>query len=159
LNVQNADQDKGMSKAGSPGPRGRARELLVQALYQMQLASHDKRELLAQFRERPEYERVDKTFFDEALGAILDERASLEEQALQYIDRPLSQLDPVERGILLLGFYELQRRVEIPYRVVINEAVNLTKRFGAVDGHKYVNAVLDRAAEQIRQGEAGGRSR
>jgi N utilization substance protein B len=147
-------------KNGKPGTqRGRARELLVQALYQMQLASHDKRELLAQFRERPEYERVDKAFFDEALGAILDERPSLEEQALQYIDRPLSQLDPVERGILLLGFYELQRRVEIPYRVVINEAVNLTKRFGAVDGHKYVNAVLDRAAERIRQGEAGASSR
>jgi len=147
-------------KNGKPGTqRGRARELLVQALYQMQIASHDKRELLSQFRERPEYERVDKEFFDETLAAIVDERPSLEEQALQYVDRPLSQLDPVERGILLLGFYELQSRVEIPYRVVINEAVNLTKRFGAVDGHKYVNAVLDRAAEQIRQGEARGRSR
>jgi N utilization substance protein B len=149
----------GTSKASSPGPRGRARELLVQALYQMQLASHDKRELLAQFRERPEYERVDKEFFDEAVAAILDERTSLEEQLAQYVDRPLPQLDPVERGILLLGFYELQARVEIPYRVVINEAVNLTKRFGAVDGHKYVNAVLDRAAEQIRQDEPRGRSR
>jgi N utilization substance protein B len=147
-------------KNGKPGTqRGRARELLVQALYQMQIASHDKRELLSQFHERPEYERVDQAFFDEALAAIVDERASLEEQALQYVDRPLSQLDPVERGILLLGFYELQSRVEIPYRVVINEAVNLTKRFGSVDGHKYVNAVLDRAAGQIRQGEARGGSR
>jgi len=157
--MNNADEDKRTSKASSPGPRGRARELLVQALYQMQIASHDKRELLSQFRERPEYERVDQAFFDEALAAILDERASLEEQALQYVDRPLSQLDPVERGILLLGFYELQSRVEIPYRVVINEAVNLTRKFGAVDGHKYVNAVLDRAAGQIRQGEASGGSR
>jgi N utilization substance protein B len=125
----------------------------------MQIASHDRRELLAQFRERPEYERVDKRFFDEALAAIVDERAILEDRALQYLDRPLSQLDPVERGILLLGFYELTSRIEIPYRVVINEAVNLTRRFGAVDGHKYVNAVLDRAAEEIRQGEARGRSR
>jgi N utilization substance protein B len=141
------------------GPRGRARELIVQALYQMQIASHDKRELLAQFRERPEYERVDQPFFDEALTAILDSRTSLEEQAAQYLDRPLSQLDPVERGILLLGFYELQSRVEIPYRVVINEAVNLTKTFGAVDGHKYVNAVLDRAAGQLRHDESGGKSR
>jgi N utilization substance protein B len=157
--MNNVDEDKRMSKASSPGPRGRARELLVQALYQMQLASHDKRELLAQFRERPEYARVDQPFFDEALAAMLDERASLEEQVAQYVDRPLAQLDPVERGILLLGFYELQARIEIPYRVVINEAVNLTRKFGAVDGHKYVNAVLDRASEQIRHGEARGRSR
>lgn len=148
-----------MSSIPSPGPRGRARELLVQALYQMQIAHHEKRELLAQFRERPEYERVDQAFFEEALAAILDGRESLEEKAGQYLDRPLSQLDPVERGILLLGFYELQSRIEIPYRVVINEAVNLTKRFGAVDGHKYVNAVLDRAAGEIREGERGGASR
>lgn len=152
--MSNVDEDRRTTRTGSPGPRGRARELLVQALYQMQIASHDKRELLVQFRERPEYERVDKAFFDEALGAILDERAAIEELAVQYLDRPLTQLDPVERGILMLGFYELQSRTEIPYRVVINEAVNLTRRFGAVDGHKYVNAVLDRAAGQIRQGES-----
>jgi N utilization substance protein B len=152
--MSNVDEDQRTTRTGSPGPRGRARELLVQALYQMQIASHDKRELLAQFRERPEYERVDKEFFDEALAAILDERADLEELAVQYLDRPLTQLDPVERGILMLGFYELQSRIEIPYRVVINEAVNLTRTFGAMDGHKYVNAVLDRAAGQIRQGES-----
>ena len=125
----------------------------------MQIAGHDKFELQAQFRERPEYGRVDQAFFDEALGGILDGRASLEEEAGKFLDRPLSQLDPVERGILLLGFYELESRVEIPYRVVINEAVNLTKRFGAVDGHKYVNAVLDKAARQLRKHESGGRSR
>ena len=148
-----------MSDTPSPGPRGRARELLVQALYQLQIADHEKRELLAQFRERPEYQRVDQSFFDEALDEILDGREALEKKAEEYLDRPLSQLDPVERGILLLGFYELRSRMEIPYRVVINEAVNLTKRFGAVDGHKYVNAVLDRAAGHMRQGERGGASR
>jgi N utilization substance protein B len=142
-----------MSKTGSPGPRSRARELLVQALYQMQIADHDKRELFAQFRERPDYQRVDQPFFDEALSGILSDRQSLEQRAAEFLDRPLNQLDPVERGILLLGLYELQSRPEIPYRVVINEAVNLTKRFGAVDGHKYVNAVLDRAAGQNRRSE------
>lgn len=157
--MNNVDEREDATRADSPGPRGRARELLVQALYQMQIASHDKRELLSQFRERPEYQRVDQSFFDEALAAILDGRTPLEEQASQFLDRPLSQLDPVERGILLLGFYELKDRVEIPYRVVINEAVNLTKRFGAVDGHKFVNAVLDRAAGQLRQGESSGRRR
>ncbi|MEX2494809.1 MAG: transcription antitermination factor NusB [Woeseia sp.] len=142
-----------MSKSGSPGPRSRARELVVQALYQMQIAEHDKRELFAQFRERPDYLRVDQAFFDEALGGIFDNRALLEEHAAKFLDRPLAQLDPVERGVLLLGFYELEWRREIPYRVVINEAVNLSKRFGSVDGHKFVNAVLDRAAGEGRQGE------
>lgn len=131
----------------------------MQALYQMQIADHDRRELLAQFRERPEHARVDQEFFDEALRVIVDERAALEKQAAPFLDRPLSQLDPVERGILLLGFYELGFRPEIPYRVVINEAVNLTKRFGAEDGHKYVNAVLDKAATSLRQGESGRMSR
>jgi transcription antitermination protein NusB len=139
-----------MSKPESTGPRGRARELLVQALYQMQITGHDRRELAAQFRERRDYERVDREYFDEALRAIVEAQASLEQQAAEYADRPLAQLDPVERGILLLGFYELRDRLEVPYRVVINEAVNLAKRFGAEDGHKYVNAVLDRAAQQMR---------
>ncbi|HWM29705.1 MAG TPA: transcription antitermination factor NusB [Woeseiaceae bacterium] len=140
--------------AASSGPRSRARELIVQALYQMQIAHHDKQELLAQFHERPDYQRVDQPFFDESLSGILDARSSLEERAGEFLDRPLSQLDPVERGVLLLGLFELQTRAEIPYRVVINEAVNLTKRFGSVDGHKYVNAVLDRAAGRMRQGES-----
>ncbi|MGH8166910.1 MAG: transcription antitermination factor NusB, partial [Woeseiaceae bacterium] len=99
-------------------------------------------------------QRVDQPFFDESLSGILDTRSSLEERAREFLDRPFSQLDPVERGVLLLGLFELQTRAEIPYRVVINEAVNLTKRFGSVDGHKYVNAVLDRAAGQMRQGES-----
>lgn len=139
-----------MSKPESSGSRGRARELLVQALYQMQVAGHDRRELAAQFRERRDYEQVDREYFDEALRAIVDAQASLGEEASAFMDRPLDQLDPVERGILLLGFYELRERLEIPYRVVINEAVNLAKRFGAEDGHKYINAVLDRAAQEIR---------
>lgn len=138
-----------MSKE-SGGARGRARELLVQALYQMQIAGHDRRELAAQFRERRDYERVDREYFDEALRAIVEAQASLEEAAGSFADRPLSQLDPVERGILLLGIYELRERLEIPYRVVINEGVNLAKRFGAVDGYKYINAVLDRAAAELR---------
>ena len=149
-----------MSKPESQGARARARELLVQALYQAQIAGHDRRELAAQFRERRDYERVDREYFDEALRGIMDAQASLEEAAREFADRPLSQLDPVERGILLLGLYELRERLEIPYRVVINEAVNLAKRFGAADGHKYINAVLDRAAAELRPaGERSGPGR
>jgi N utilization substance protein B len=136
--------------AQSSGARSRARELLVQALYQMQITGHDRRELARQFHERKDYERVDREYFDSSLNAIVDELSLLETSAAELLDRPLSQLDPVERGILLLGLHELRSRPEIPYRVVINEAVNLAKRFGAVDGHKYVNAILDRAATEVR---------
>lgn len=139
-----------MAKADGRGARSRARALIVQALYQMQLAEPEKAELLAQFRERPEYRRVDRGYFDEALAAVMDGRQSLEQMAQQFLDRPVSQLDPVEKGILLLGLYELAERPEVPFRVVINEAVELARQFGAVDGHKYVNAVLDRAAANLR---------
>lgn len=139
--------------AQSSGARSRARALLVQALYQMQLAGHDRRELERQFRERRDYEKVDREYFDASLKSIIDELAELEASAGALADRPLSQLDPVERGILLLGLHELRSRPEIPYRVIINEAVNLARRFGAVDGHKYVNAILDRAASQLRPAE------
>lgn len=145
-----------MSKPAASRARRQARELLVQALYQMQIAGHDRAELARQFRERPEYERVDREFFDEALRAIVAAQDALEAQAAGFADRPLAQLDPVERGILLLGFYELGERLEIPFRVVINEAVNLARRFGAEDGHKYINAVLDRAALELRPAEHRG---
>jgi N utilization substance protein B len=124
--------------------------LLVQALYQMQITGHDRSELMAQFRERRDYERVDREYFDAALRGILEAQPALEAEAGAFADRPLAQLDPVERAILLLGFYELSARPEIPFRVVINEAVNLAKRFGAEGGHKYINAVLDRAAPKLR---------
>ena len=140
-----------MSKA--PGRRGRARELLVQALYQMQLAGHDRRELLRQFRERPEYARIEQAYFDEVLAGVCEQQAELEAEIARHADRPVDQLDPVERGILLLGVFELKARSDVPYRVVINEAVNLSKRFGASDGHKFVNALLDRAAPRLRPAE------
>jgi N utilization substance protein B len=151
-----------MSKASSKGTgaRTRARELLVQALYQKQIAGHSCSELLAQFHEQVAYERVDQAFFDEQLSAICSAQEQLENTIDGLIDRPLDQLDPVERGILLIGAYELESRIDIPYKVVINECVNLARRFGSVDGHKYVNACLDVAAKSLRENEvqtnAGG---
>ena len=139
-----------MSKASQIGARSRARELIVQSLYQMQIAGHGEAELLSQFRERPDYERVDQEYFDEVLTAICRNTEKIEERIDKFADRPLSQLDPVERGILLLGFYELQEKPDVPFKVIINESVNIAKRFGAVDGHKYINALLDRAAQELR---------
>ena len=142
-----------MTNAASTGARTRARELLVQALYQKQLAGHDCAELLEQFHLQAAYERVDKEFFDETLPAICDAQEALESKIDELIDRPLEQLDPVELAVLLIGVYELELRIDIPYRVVINEGVNLAKRFGATGGHKFINACLDRAAQSLRSAE------
>ena len=139
-----------MPKAAQAGARSRARELIVQSLYQRQITGHDVVELLRQFHDRPDYKRVDQSYYDEVLKAICENTESIEKGIDEVADRPLSQLDPVERGILLLGFYELQSKPDVPYKVVINESVNLAKRFGAVDGHKYINALLDRAAKEFR---------
>jgi N utilization substance protein B len=144
----------------SAGARTRARELMVQALYQKQIAGHSTVELVAQFREDTSYARVDQAFFDELFPAISDGQEHLEEKIAGLIDRPLEQLDPIELSILLIGLYELEARIDIPYRVVINEGVNLAKRFGAAESHKYINACLDGAAQSLRaievQANAGG---
>lgn len=142
-----------MNKAATSGARTRARELLLQALYQKQLAAHDVGELLGQFREQTAYQRVDQEFFESALREISDSQPELEAVIDGLIDRPLAQLDPVEMAVLLIGVFELQSRPNVPFRVVINEGVNLAKRFGAIDGHKYINACLDRAAQTLRGDE------
>ena len=145
-----------MAKKSSAGARTRSRELAVQALYQKQIAGHECAELLEQFHEQAAYERVDKEFFDEALPIIYKSQETLEKKIDKLIDRPLEQLDPIELSVLLIGVYELESRVDVPYRVVINEGVNLAKRFGALDGHKYINACLDVAAQSLRSTETGG---
>ena len=149
-----------MSNASSKGTgaRTRARELMLQALYQKQIAGHSSAELLTQFHSQVAYDRVDQEFFDEQLPAICEAQDDLEKTIDELIDRPLDQLDPVELGILLIGTYELGSRIDVPYKVVINECVNLAKRFGSSDGHKYINACLDGAARSLREVEtnAGG---
>lgn len=150
----------GKASATGAGARTRARELMVQALYQKQIAGHTTAELVAQYHEDAAYERVDKEFFDELFPAISNGQATLEEKIDALIDRPLEQLDPIERAILLIGVQELETRIDIPYKVVINEGVNLARRFGATDSHKYINACLDAAAQRLReievQANAGG---
>ena len=140
-------------KAKGAGARTRARELMVQALYQKQIAGHTTSELVSQFHEQVAYERVDQPYFDEQFPAISNSQDELEKKIDELIDRPLEQLDPVERAILLIGVYELESRSDIPFRVVINECVNLAKRFGSIEGHKYINACLDLAAKSYRETE------
>jgi len=139
------------SESKTAGARTRARELMVQALYQKQIAGHSTSELVAQFREDANYQRVDQKFFDELFPAISDGQDEIEKKIDGLIDRPLEQLDPIELCILLIGVHELGTRIDIPYKVVINEGVNLAKRFGSTDGHKYINACLDLAAQSLRE--------
>jgi len=139
------------SSSTSAGARTRARELMVQALYQKQIAGHTTSELIAQYREDTAFQRVDQEFFDELFPQISDGQGDLEKKIDDLIDRPLDQLDPIELSILMIGVHELETRIDIPYKVVINESVNLAKRFGALDGHKYINACLDTAAKSLRE--------
>ncbi len=138
----------------SVSSRSRARELIVQALYQRLLAGHDLDELQAQCHARAAYRRADGAYFDRTLAAIVDDQDELERLIDGLADRPLAQLDPVERAILLLGVHELRNGDDVPYKVAINESVNLAKKFGAVDSHKYINALLDRAAKELQRKSA-----
>jgi N utilization substance protein B len=142
-------------KRSGRGTRGRsiARKLAMQALYQWQLNASDAKELIKQYGESDEAAGVDADYFADVVAGCVDGNAQIVAIIAGLIDRPLEQLDPVERAILMIGVFELQQRADVPYRVVINEGVDLCKRFGATDAHKYINAVLDRAAKQLRTAE------
>ena len=137
--------------------RGRsiARKLAMQALYQWQLTKQTAAEIKKQFLESEDSAGVDREYFAELLTGCIAKHEELNGVLAPFLDRPLEQLDPVEAAILMIGMFEFRERVDIPYRVVINEAVDLCKRFGATDAHKYVNAVLDRAARELRTAERG----
>jgi N utilization substance protein B len=151
--------------ARRPDRAGRARslsrKLVMQALYQWQLTGHSCAELRNQFTADEDYGGADHEYFEALLKGVTDARDSLDVELGSLIDRPVAQLDPVEHAVLLLGLFELRERPDVPYRVAINEGVELAKRFGATDGHKFVNAVLDRAARVLRSAEqasAGARA-
>lgn len=140
-------RDRGGTRA-----RQRARELLIKALYQWQLAGHDAAELTAQFRAQPDFERCDAEYFDTLLAAVLEQHVELDQLIARYAARGLEQLDAVGRAILLLALAELKTRGDVPTKVVINEAVELAKRYGAADSFKFVNAVLDKSARELDRG-------
>lgn len=141
--------------ARGTGSRARslARKLAMQALYQWQLTQQTAAEIKQQYLESEDSAGVDEDHFVELLTQVIARNEQITGALKPFVDRPLEQLDPVEAAILMIGMYELQQRLDIPYRVVINEGVDLCKRFGATDAHKYINAVLDRAAREIRAAE------
>jgi len=142
--------------------RSLSRKLAMQALYQWQLTGQTAAELRNQYASEQGFGDADAEYFRELLDRITEAAASFDATLGELIDRPVAQLDPVEHAVLLIGLYELGQRLDVPYRVVINEGVELAKRFGATEGHKFVNAVLDRAARLLRAAEqaaAAGASR
>ncbi|HEY4316911.1 MAG TPA: transcription antitermination factor NusB [Herbaspirillum sp.] len=134
-------------------PRHRAREFALQGLYQWLLNNEDVGAIEAHIREAHGFDKADADHFDALLYGTIKDVAALREGLSPLIDRSIKELSPVEHAALLIGAYELQNHVEIPYKVVINEAVELTKSFGGIDGHKYVNGVLDKFALHAREVE------
>ncbi len=131
-------------------PRHRAREFALQGLYQWLLNAEDSGAIDAHIRDAHGFDKADAEHFDALLHGAIRDAASLREELVPLIDRGIAQLSPVEHAALLIGAYELKHHLEIPYKVVINEAVELTKSFGGIDGHKYVNGVLDKQAANVR---------
>ena len=125
----------------------------MQALYRLQLNDAPWQDLISEFAAEEDMARADREYFDEIVRAVVESRATLDEQLKGWADRTPAELDPVEHAVLLIGVHELGHRPDVPWRVVVNEAVSLTRRFGATDAHKYVNAVLDRAARALRPHE------
>ena len=137
--------------------RRRSREIALQGLYEWLLSGSEPGLIDAHMREQDGFDKCDKTHFGMLLHGCIREAADLDSVLVRHVDRKTSLLSPIEHGVLLIGVYELKHCVDIPYRVAINEAVELAKSFGGTDGHKYVNGVLDKAASDLRAVEVQAR--
>jgi len=133
--------------------RRRSRELALQSLYAWQLSGEAVAGLRSHAAASEDFDKADARYFDVLLRGTIEQAADIERQLAPVLDRKPEQLSPVERAILLLAAFELRSSPDVPYKVVINEAVELAKSFGGTDGHKYVNGVLDRVAKVLRPSE------
>ena len=135
------------------GAKSLARKLAMQALYRWQINDAPWQDLVSEFATEEGMDRADGEYFRELVQGVHGTRDALDAELATWMDRSPKLLDPIEHAVLLIGAFELKSRPEVPFRVVINEGVSLAKRFGATDGHKFVNAVLDRAARELRPHE------
>ncbi|PLA74307.1 transcription antitermination factor NusB [Hydrogenovibrio sp. SC-1] len=135
--------------------RTRTRRVALQALYQWQVNRSDVLDLIKQFSESGRLDAIDAALFQEIVNDVIQQADSLDALYQPYLDRAVTMIDPIEKNILRMAVQELQHKIEIPYRVVINEAVELAKRFGAEDSHKYVNGILDKVSQDLRVLEKG----
>jgi transcription antitermination protein NusB len=136
--------------------RSRARRRALQALYAWQMSGSSMTSVIDQFRHEQDMEVADLEYFEDLLRGVEKHVEVIDEALKPYIDRDVGQIDPIERAALRLAAYELKFRPDVPYRVIINEAIEVTKRFGADHGHSYVNGVLDKLAAQVRVSEKRG---
>jgi len=157
-----AQAGAGAPKAAKAPPRSarrRSRELAVQGLYQWLVSREDAGAIEAHIEQAPGFEKADREHFRSLLHGVIGSVDELHAAIAPHLDRRVEELSPVEHATLLVGAFELARHAEIPYRVVINEAVELAKTFGGTDGYKYVNGVLDQVAGRLRPAEAAPRAR
>ncbi len=148
--VQDTSTANPAVKKPAKSPRRRAREFALQGLYQWRVGGNDEAAIEAHLADSDGFDKADREFFVGLLRGVLAQQAGLQEQLQAYLDRPFAELSPVESSVLLAGAYELVNCPQTPYRVIINEAIELTKGFGGTDGHKYVNGVLDKLAAKLR---------
>lgn len=133
--------------------RRRSREVALQGLYEWLLSGSDAGMIEAHMREQEGFDKIDTAHFDALLHGCINEAADLDGVLSRHVDRKTTELSPIEHAVLMIGAYELKHCVDVPYKVAINEAVELAKSFGGTDGHKYVNGVLDKAAVDLRRTE------
>lgn len=131
-------------------PRRRSREFALQGLYEWLVSGSDTGVIDAHMREQDSFNKCDTAHFEVLLRGCIAEASAIDAVLTHHTDRKTTQLSPVEHGVLMIGVFELRHCIEIPYKVAINEAVELAKGFGGTDGHKYVNGVLDKAAAELR---------
>lgn len=139
--------------------RTNARKAAVQALYQWQMAGQNLSEIERQFLEEERLKDAQKSYFVELFYGVPKNLDAIDQVLSEFVDRPVDAIDPVERAILRIGVYELLHRLDMPYRVVLNEGINLAKYFGADGSHKYVNGILDKVAQQRRAMEIKGKAK
>lgn len=139
-----------VKRTGQKSPRRRAREFALQGLYEWLISGADAVVIDAHMREQEAFGKSDTAHFDALLHGCITEAAELDAVLSKHVDRKTTELSPVEHGVLMIGAYELRHCIDVPYKVAINEAVELAKSYGGTDGHKYVNGVLDKAAADLR---------
>jgi N utilization substance protein B len=133
--------------------RSRARRRATQAVYAWQMSGNAMARVIEEFQHEQDMEIADIGYFEDLLRGVEKHCAELDAGLVPYLDRDMAQVDPIERAVLRLAAYELRYRVDVPYRVILNEAIEVTKRFGAEHGHTYINGVLDKAAKHWRAAE------
>lgn len=143
--------------AKAPSPRHRAREFIVQGLYQHLIGGQDAAAIIVQAESVAGFEKANRELYDSLLDGVLKDEAALQALLEPHVERPWAEVSPIERGILLMAACELKHHPETPYRVVINEAIELTKSYGGTDAHRFVNGVLDKLAPELRPHETAAR--